>query len=371
MFTVRWMALDLWIAWLLVAGAAAVDAARIARPGEAHLAVAARRGGVVFLRAAAWTAVPALLARCVVMALGLAWGGVAAPRGGWAILVLAVIAQLATIAWFTALGSFVGRHLPTVVAGLAGIGSALVIEQTMTTLTASDASFSVFGDMGASVSQIGVTWNPQWLAVQVGVLVPTALLMVLVRISGSPQVYKMPTISGWAAVGVVVAALGIAPALVTGTQMLSRPEPPTSCFGRVPVICVYPEHLRNAAPTRDVIEKLAATATASGYDFMPARLEEASRRYQPGPGVGWIYPIEPGAVNEFLIVDGILSANCPILEDIVPDAYIRNLQHLEDTWLTQYNSDWVALDPTVGPLTPEQVSLILNDFAACELEILR
>ncbi len=58
MWTVEWFAISLFVIGPLAAGAAAVDAARLSRPGNIHLVVAVPRPFRAYLRAAAWCAGP-------------------------------------------------------------------------------------------------------------------------------------------------------------------------------------------------------------------------------------------------------------------------------------------------------------------------
>ena len=58
LWTADWMAIVLFVAGPLAAGAAAVDAARLSRRGIVHLAIVGRHGRRVHVRAVAWCALP-------------------------------------------------------------------------------------------------------------------------------------------------------------------------------------------------------------------------------------------------------------------------------------------------------------------------
>ncbi|MEU7277298.1 hypothetical protein AB0A69_00665 [Streptomyces sp. NPDC045431] len=92
LWTVDWFAISLFIVGPLLAGAAAVDAARLSKTGSIHLVLAVRHPHRPYLRAAAWCIVPVLAVHVLVIAVGLVISGLhGTPQ--WAGLIGAVVVQ--------------------------------------------------------------------------------------------------------------------------------------------------------------------------------------------------------------------------------------------------------------------------------------
>jgi len=73
LWTTQWLGIVHFIVGPLLAGVAAVDAARLARQGSLELLAVSGRPRGTYVWAAAWTAVPACLAHTAALAVALAW----------------------------------------------------------------------------------------------------------------------------------------------------------------------------------------------------------------------------------------------------------------------------------------------------------
>jgi len=372
MWTVRWMALGLWILWPVVAAVAAVDAARLTRPGSRHLPFTTRRGRVEYVWAASWTAVPAIAVHTAVIIVALAIGGVGHPRVGWAPIALAVVAQGSTFLWFAAVGSFIGRCTPPLLAGILAAGASLAFSYVLTNVGAAAPEFEVLGDQGASVSQIGVTWNLTHLAVQSVILVATAAVMLVARpVERSARIVPGPAWVSAALATVVVVA--VAPRAVAGAPLSAEPEPPDDCTGTQPVVCIYPEHRRHAEPTLAALDALLDAARDAGYaSFVPTRVEESSRRYDAadGHGVMSLPILEPGQVDTPGLVQRLLMPGwCPALsaDTPPPDAYFAAMQSLTFTWTSVVGEPYDPMAAGLRQLSPDEVGRIQSAWSACDL----
>lgn len=371
MWTVRWAANGLWLLWTVVAAAAAVDAARLSRSGSRHLALLGRGIGV-HGRVVGVTGICAAAGHVVVVAAMLLVGGVSAPRVGWGPVLLAVGAQAVTIVWFAAVGSALGRYLPPVVAGIAASLAAFVAGFLLIGGSTGEPGYQVLGDSGATVSQIGVSWNVQHLMIQVVTLGVSALLLALPR----PRLRAgllVPSPRGAAAAVCAVLVLAAAPHVATGTPLLAQPEPPDVCVGAHPEFCFYEEHQRYAPETDAAIRTLVDAAVVGSYPaFVPDRVEERSRRYDGADGQGTVSvgiltgePVDPVAVAMQM-----LEPNwCPQLyaAEPPPEDYFRTLTEMTETWARLIGSTY---DPTLegwSSLRPEQVAAVQEAWSACDL----
>ena len=372
MWTVRWMALGLWIIWPVVAATAAVDAARLTRPGARHLPFTTRRGRREYAWAAAWTAVPAAGAHVAVIAAGLIVGGVAEPRVGWGPIVLAVVAHCSTLVWFAALGSFVGRCVSPLLAGILAAGTAFALSYLLTNVGAATATFEVLGDQGASISQIGVTWNVTHLLVQSAVLLATAGIMVMARPVQRSAIVT-PGIAWMTAALVTASIVIVAPRAVAGEPLTAAPQAPDDCSGSAPVMCVYPEHRRYSGPTLAAVDALVAAARDAQYDsLVPTRVEESSRRYDAadGRGVMSLPILEPGPTDTPALVQRLLmpgwcaelSADTP-----PPDAYFAALESLVFTWTGLVDEPYDPMASGLTPLSPDEVERVMSAWSVCDL----
>lgn len=374
MWTVRWMAIGLWVVWPVIAAVAAVDAARLTRPGVRHLPLTARHGAREYVWAAAWAAGPAVVVHALVTLTLLLVGAVASPRVGWGPMVLAILAQASTLVWFAAAGSFIGRHAPALVAGITAVAATLVLSFLLTNVAAGSAGFEALGDSGASVSQIGLTWNVGHLVAQILLLSGTAWLLLLAR----PRVSRgrlVPSLRGVTSALLTGVLLVAAPSAVSGAPLTAAPEAPTDCTGSDPDVCVFPEHRRNAAATLQQVDALVQAARAGGYDsLVPERVLEVSRRFDAADGRGTVSipTIEPGPVDLPVLVAAMLTPTwCPQLsaEEPPPEQFWAALGQLVFTWTGLVGAPYDPLAQGLVPLTPEQVAHVLDGWAGCDLTV--
>ncbi|MDR0483125.1 MAG: hypothetical protein LBH13_08245 [Cellulomonadaceae bacterium] len=372
MWTVRWFALGLWMVWPVIAALSAVDAARLTTPEARYLVLTARHGQRGYTAAAAWAAVPSAVVHLLVILTALAIGSVAHPRGGWPIIALAILAQLSTFLWFAALGSFIGRLLSPVLAGVVALAASLGLAQVLTNMgLGARGGFNPLGDSGASVSQIGLTWNPVHLVVQILVLAVTAMVLMMPR----PQVVAGKLAPGFgtlAAAGITALALIALPALIPGESLLAVPVAPSACSGERPTICVFPEHERLAGPLVDDVRRLMDAADAHGYtSLIPERVEEASHRHIPADGktlrsLGFVERETPGMAE--LIQTLVYPSWCPAVssEEPPPSEFWLSLDSVVVTWMGLINEEY---QPGVGgmALTPDGVASLMTAWQRCDV----
>jgi hypothetical protein len=322
-----------------------------------------------------WTVLPASAAHAAAFAVMVFVGGDLDPRGGWPRLLLAFLVQLAVFGWFAALGSAVGRFLPAAVAALAAAATAFAAVYYLAGAAAGVPRFSVLGDLGASVSQVGVLFNPAQLLLQLAVLGGSAAVFLwapvrLVRERAVPRPAGAP-----ACVAVVI-ALWLAPPVLPASLLVSDPSPPDTCVGEGPVVCYYHEHARHAAPYLDLVGRASRAALDNGYDaLVPTRMEEISRRYIPdGPDVVALDPFEayyPG--DEYVMESLVYPMRCPQMhaEQAPSEEFWRNQRLLTATWMSLMGQVYALPDPaeaSLVPLPPDEVTAIMSTLRACDFE---
>ncbi len=280
LWTVEWMGIVHFVVGPLLAGVAAVDAARMAQPGALEFLAVSRRRHGAFVWAAAWTALPACLVHSAGLAVALLWaqrhwGGA---EVGSAALAFAV--QLVAFCWYSALGSAVGRFMPVLAAGPVAAVAAMGLFFRL-----ADGDGFLLMHFGAStVSRLGVELNANYLWLQFFVLGGTAVLLAAPRVwPSTTRIRRAPHLAG-----VTMLALALVVLVSVGSwgpeqrQELADPYPPDRCFGESPTVCYYPQHLRMAGPSLEAIEDFAERARRAGYDdLVPKTIHETSRSYFP------------------------------------------------------------------------------------------
>jgi hypothetical protein len=375
LWTADWMAIVLFVVGPLAAGFAAVDASRLTRPGAIHLVIVSARPQLAFVRAAAWCALPLVAVHTVALVTALVVGG--GPLGDVlrVDLLLGFGVQCLALVWWVALGSAIGRFVPSLLSGLIGAASGLLLFYLLSAGGSDD--FGVLALGGATISRLGLEWNVGYLLTQAVVLVGTAALFVAVPLALRAG-RRMPSPTG---AGMLVAALLIvlvpqAMADPGRRNLEATPEPPTLCFEGEPTICFHEQHARFAEPVAMQINDLVDAADQAGYQaLVPDRVEEESRGYTPAAGTWSFAPVlevyrgEPW-LTEDLIQSLVAPTHCPQLTDDdggPPEAYWQNLSSLMRTWSELAGEDYVAFgDERV--LSPDEVAAVMDAFGRCELE---
>ncbi|MDT0491391.1 hypothetical protein ACPEIF_23780 [Streptomyces sp. NPDC012600] len=376
LWTVDWFAISLFIVGPLLAGAAAVDAARLSKDGTIHLVLATRRPYRPYLRAAAWCVVPVLAVHFLVLAVGLAIGGL--PDGSpWWGLAGAVLVQALAICWYAAVGSAVGRLAGPLVAGAVGaIGSFTLIYLLG---EGSGERFEPLSLGGATVSRLGLVYNPGYLLSQIALFALTgaALLLLPVTLRSGRRVL---TAAGAAlAVGVVVAVVGGQYAL-PAERLTAKAEAPADCTeGAGPVICLYPEHRRFRDQVVQHVRTLTEAAGEAGHTaLVPRRVEELSRTYQvtTPDRIGLEISADAYASGEVSVQDIAASLvrplHCSALYE-EPGPGEKYWSREFSLYFTLLHTAGITVDTAEFPvkprvLTPAESADIMKDYATCDLE---
>ncbi len=382
LWTVEWFAIPLFILGPVCAGVAAIDAARLSRPGNIHLAVSVARPGWAYLRAAAWCAVPLACLHLGTIAAGLVIGQASQPSVSWWSLIAGALVQCLGIVWYVALGSAIGRYTSTVLAGLVAGTGAFVINYLIGGALTGEQRFQLLNLGSTTITMVGLSLNTGYLAAQAAMLVSTAAIFLTLRVQPRSNI-RTPTIGSAVLIAAVVAMVVATPMTLPAHRYVAAPKPPTQCVGSAPQICMYPEHRRYSAIVRRTINTLAEAARSHGYpEFVPARVVEESRTYHPsGPGIFPLYlpadvyeagrlPLEEAA-SMILNPTHCPSLQSPDLGGVDMDQFGLNYFSLLKTWL-----HLVGIDDVGGPfepklLSPEEVGAILDDFAHCRLDTRR
>lgn len=375
LWTVDWFAIALFIVGPLVAGASAVDAARLSRMGNVHLVLATPRPHRPYLRGAAWCAAPVLMVHVLTMAVGLAVSGLyGSPQ--WFGLVAAVLVQCLAICWYVAIGSAVGRLASPLVAGaVAAVGTFTLIYFLGEN---GEGRFAPLALGGATVSRLGLEYSPGYLLSQIACFVLTGAMLLLLPMrlrSGR----KVLTTAGAVLVVLTVVLVAGGRYTLPDTRLVARPAAPTDCVGSAPRVCLYPEHQRLRDEVVRHVRTLSEAARSGGYAaLVPERVDELSRTYQVNT---------PSVVGLEIPSDAYVSGRVPIKD--VASSLIRPLhcsalyeepgpgdaywEREFSLYITLLGTAGIKVDTAEFPvtpriLTPKQVDDIMNDYAACELE---
>ncbi|MFI8087095.1 hypothetical protein ACIF9R_02115 [Streptomyces sp. NPDC086080] len=381
LWTVDWFAIPLFILGPVYAGAAAVDASRLSRPGNIHLVVSVARLRLPYLRAAAWCAVPAAAVHLLAIVIALVTGGVQNPEVGWGWMVLAALVQCLAIAWYVALGSAIGRFAPPVVAGLSAAAGAFVLFYLLGEGSGAGAqeNFQLLTFGGATVSRLGLTYDGGYLLGQAVVLPATAAAMLLLPLRMRSGV-RVPTGAGSGLAAVTVAVLASTSLVLPAQRLQMAPQTPQDCVGSSPQVCLFAEHSRFAGTVNSQFRDMVDAARDAGYDaLIPDKVEEMSRTYRPAPGTGTAglqIPADTYETGELsldeLVTEIVTPQHCAALygEEPPSDGYWERNLSLYATWMTlmDVKMDLQDFPVPVKILDAEQVRDIKADFARCDLD---
>ena len=376
MWTVEWFAIVLFVLGPLAAGAAAVDAARLSRPGNVHLVVSTPRPCSPYVRAALWCAVPLVAIHVLTVAAALGFGAVTRPEVGWPALLGQAGLQCLVIVWFVALGTAVGRFANPLVAGLFASVLGLFVTYVLGD-GAGSGHFALLGLGSSTVSRLGLSYHSPYLLGQLLVLGATCVLLVLVPTRGVRSL-RAPSAVGFGALGLVLLIVVAAQLLLPAHRLEAAPRAPGVCFHAGVPVCLFQEHRRHRGSVQRHIEALVTAARRNGYkSLVPVRVVETSRTYggaKPGTAT-FTLPLVPSVGGKARIDDWAYEltnpAHCPLLTSLVgpPESYYRRKAELEVTWLSLLGvRSWqLDFDPTLRVLTPEETAAIVADFRDCRL----
>ncbi|MFJ6940000.1 hypothetical protein [Streptomyces sp. NPDC101132] len=375
LWTVDWFAIALFIVGPLLAGAAAVDASRLSRPGNIHLVLATSRPHRPYFRAAAWCALPVLGVHLLTIATGIAVGGVHGTPA-WFGLAGAVLVQCLAICWYVAIGSAIGRLTSPLLAGaIAAIGAFTFIYLLG---EGSSGRFEPLSLGGATVSRLGYQYSAGYLLAQIAVFAITGAALLLLPIcQRSGRV--IPTRIGASAMALIaLIALGGQYAL-PDQRLIAKAETPTDCTDAEPTVCLYPEHQRFQDQAVGHVRTLTKAARARGYDaLVPKRVEELSRTYRvTSPDIAGLEisadAYATGKVTLEEVASGLVRPlHCAgLYEGRGPGP--KYWQREFSLYATLLHTADIKVDPREFPepakiLTPKEVQDIRADYAACKLE---
>ena len=376
MWTVEWFAIVLFVLGPLAAGCAAIDAARLSRPGNVHLVVTVPRGWRSYVRAAAWCAVPLAVVHLVTIGCALAYGDVTRPSVGWPALVVQAALQCLALTWYVALGSTVGRFVNPLVAGLAGSVLGFVLTYLLGD-GGGDGHFALLGLGSATISRLGLAYRPSYVLSQALLLALTAAVMVLVRTRGVRGL-RVPDRRGAVALGAAVTAMVLGQLLLPAQRLEAAPRAPELCRVVEIRVCFFGEHRRYADRAVGQIRTLVRAARAKGYDsLVPTAVVESSRTFAPTDPrtVTFSLPLSTQLAGQERIDDWAYeltaATHCPTLRAGLPpsERYVQRQAMLQVTWLhlVGVRSDLFDYFDGLRVLTPTEAARTVADFRACRI----
>jgi hypothetical protein len=372
LWTVDWFPIPFFVVGPLLAGAAAVDAARLTRPGAIHLVLSTGHPVRPFLRAALWTAVPAMVCHAAVVVVALLAGGASVSGGqaGW--LLLALVTQLAALLWYTALGSAIGRLAPPLLAGMTAAAVSWLLFYPLG--MPGEAGFQPLNLGGATISRLGLAYNPAWLLTQLAFFVVLAALLLWLPVR-SRSGYRVPTGAGAVLIAALVVVLAVTPRVPVTERLLADPVPPDRCAGAAPEVCLYSEHRDVHDAVHADIARLVDGARATGYEaLIPPRLEQSSRTYRSADPGTRVLPITADGYRENGIRDLVHALSAPLHCDALyaveapPEEYWQRLDRLQATWWHMIGVRYGRGPQAPVPFSPAEAEQVHAQFQDCDLE---
>ncbi|MFI7335818.1 hypothetical protein [Micromonospora aurantiaca (nom. illeg.)] len=255
----------------VIAGVAAIDAGRLARPATSYLVDTGRSPLRPFLLPWLATVVPAACVHLGVAAAYLILGASPNAPIPWPAVGGALLTHLLGICFYAALGSAIGRLAGPVLGGAAAaVGSVAVFY--LYGISSERLAPLQFGR--ATATLIGLHFSPTFLLLQ-GLTLAVAAVLLLCLPTRLSAGRRQPTRRGALALAVVIVGL----TTMTQTAHVTRFAPvavsPTVCGGTTPQVCVYPEHTRFMPAMLDDTAAITATAkTAAVADLLPRSYTE-------------------------------------------------------------------------------------------------
>jgi hypothetical protein len=385
-WTVEWMAISLFLLGPVIAGFAAVETARLFRPGTVHHITVPRHRYRSLWAVVAWCGLGVCAVHLCVTAAGLIVGQVPSSVD-WASMFGGTLVQCLAILWYTAVGMLIGRIMPPMVAGaiaaVIGFGSFYILGSSY---TAEEFALLDFG--AATVSRLGLDYNPAYLGFQAAILLISALVMASVTLHPRGRT----PLARWTAVGisaVMAAGLGVANGLGPDQRWIAVPTPPDTCVSvsaddtAWAEYCVYAEHQEYIDDLDAVYRPLRTAAVDSGYDaFVFEKAWELSRTYVPSPdeaAIGFTFVSvihEEGHLDPYrLAYNLIYPEHCQALSSDVPpsDEFWMRMDRLSFTWISllgidsrQYELQSFSMG-RVELLSPEEAQAMMDEMQGCNL----
>ena len=364
-WTIDWLPIGFILAGPLVSGFVAVDTAKLA-VGVRPLPLPRGRS---FDLAVAMTYGLALSALQILYSIGTI--AISRPSEIDGAAPLAVLAQVAMLLFFVALGSLIGRFAPAV---LGGLGAALAALTAVYLFSAPGSPVGLLYAGAATTPRIGYQYNATWLLVQIGALLAIALATWTIRPGASRSRVRV-VLTGATAVVLAIGA-GAAVHAVPGDRLKANGAVPDSCGSLAGVPwCYYPQHERVVGMYADNFLVLFEAAGATGYGgLVPERVLEADQRTWPTDATTGAFYVTPEALagerpelweTALRLIE---PAHCPQLAGELPPAerYWEDLSALTGTWVGLVDPGLAEQNGYFGdPMTPDRAQQVMNEFRSC------
>ncbi|MCB7138208.1 hypothetical protein [Cellulosimicrobium marinum] len=364
-WTIDWISIGFVLVGPIIAGLVAVDTVRLGA-GVKDLPLSRGRSGDLTV-ALTYGVTLGVLHLVVTLATVMISGPPVLDPGA----PLAVLAQVAMLGFFVALGSVVGRFAPPV---LGGIGAALAALVAVYLLSSPGADAGLLYGGAATTPRLGYAYDTAWLVVQVLALVVVIVALWAVRPAPSASLSRRALIPALA--GVVVLAAGAAPSTMPGERLEATGAHPDACGALAGVPwCYYPQHERVVGLYADDLLALFDAASEHGYDgLVPLEVAEADQRTWPGDETTGAFSVTPevlaGARPDLweTAVRLVEPVHCTQLQGDLPpgEAYWDDLTALTATWVGLVDAELPEHYGYVDePLTPAEAQTLLAQFRTC------
>ncbi|HEX6967948.1 MAG TPA: hypothetical protein VF174_03885 [Micromonosporaceae bacterium] len=371
-WTIDWLGTVLTLVGPVVAGAAAVDAGRFARAGTEYLTGRTVLANRVYMLTWLAAAIPAMV---VHLAAAMTIVALSNPRSQISMWpsVFAVIAQLCGIGFYAALGSVCGRYTGSVAGGPIAVVAGIVLFWQFGT---SPERFSVLMFGRATSSVLGLQFNVAYSVAQIVCLALISLVLVLLPVRVISGIRRPPHIVSAMIVVAVAGALVVFP-YISSDRFVPVAIRPTSCTGKAPIICMYPDHDRFLSSVDESAKQVYFGASALGVqDLLPTRIVERLPGEGPASdGAGrFQIPLESFSTDhvtpEVLAIEIVVPHHCPALYGDLPPP----IEFGWDLYRAAYTLVSASQGQTGGdPMQPGEIlsaaelKRLLTSFKNCQL----
>ncbi|MFV0633797.1 hypothetical protein [Demequina sp.] len=363
-WTIDWFAISHILVGPIVAGAVAMDVARMTR-GMREFPTRVTRSPVLLV-GSTYAAVVGAIQVLMFALTTILW---LPPGFSWAAL-LAMVAQCFMVVGFVGLGTACGAHLRVALAPIVAACAAVIV---VTLTGSSGSSYSLFYAGGATVPRIGYAYDGAWLAVQVVALAVFVCVLTIVATRPYGR-WPVTAVAAAAVAGMVGAAM--ASAWAPGERYMAVEREPTTCGGLVTVSwCYYPEHEWVMDSYAEHLIVLIESAREAGYDtLVPEVIEEASQVRWPADASTGVFYVSSdvlggGASDLRQITSDLVSPlQCPqVQQDLPPsEQYWHDLEALVNTWVALAESYGTPTAPSPDEvLSPEDAGRLITEFRTC------
>jgi hypothetical protein len=275
LFTVRWFAIDLFIICPVVAGVVATDTSRFSKKENVYLTNIKKHKQYKWILK--FSALPPALSHLIIPIIYLFIGHETdLPKNILLSVILGLFTQFLIIYFFGVFGFFLGKFLPVTLSGIVAVILSVFLYFKGTSAGLGYSSFTIFGDDGASVSQIGKEFRVSYLIIRIIILLIAILLLFHSNfmLNNGNYIPKIKTVI----YVVVIVIIFIVPSVkLQNNPLITAKNVNYNREYRVAGVKIYwfKQHDKYAQPYIDFYNQIFSTLKTAGYkELLPKSIYE-------------------------------------------------------------------------------------------------